>query len=161
MSEFSLIGGVGIMGFISPKNTDDEYAVIDPIYGVDGLRNVNSISELNSITLDRRRAGMIVGVDDGTYFYKLKSSPWEFDLTDWVEIDFTKRISIDKEIPEGYVDGTNTIFILNFTPIENSEHVYLNGLLQDYDDYQISGNTITFLDSPFQGSKIKCSYKII
>jgi hypothetical protein len=160
MSEFSLIGGVGIMGFISPKDTNDSYAVTDAIYGIDGLRNVESISELISITLERRRAGMIVGIDGGNYFYKLKSSPWEFDITDWVEIDFTKIISIDKEIPEGNIDGDNVIFKLNFVPIENSEHIYLNVLLQDNDDYQISGNTINFLTPPFNGSKIKCSYKI-
>ena len=36
MSDFSLVGGIGIMGFLSPMNTNDTYAVIDPLYGVDG-----------------------------------------------------------------------------------------------------------------------------
>ena len=157
MSDFSLVGGIGVMGFISPKNIDDTYAVIDPLYGVDGLRNISSISELDSITYERRRPGMIVGVQDGLHYFKLKPSPWLFDISDWVEVNFTKQI--DKEVPFGLVNGSNTIFILNFTPIENSEHVYLNGLLQDYDDYQISGNTLNFISPPFNGSKIKCSYR--
>jgi len=159
MGEFELIGGVGIMGFISPMDTEDTYAVIDPIYGIDGLRNVDTIEDLNQISFERRRSGMIVGVEDGSHYYKLRPSPWEFDITDWVEIDFGKQISIDKEIPFGEVDNINTVFTLNFTPIDNSEHLYLNGLLQDYDDYQISGSTITFFEPPFNGSKIKCSYR--
>ena len=161
MSDFSIVGGIGVMGFISPKNTNDTYAVIDPLYGIDGLRNVSSLDDLNSITIERRRPGMIVGVDDGSIYYKLKPSPWFFDISDWVEIDFTKQINIDKEIPQGTVDGINKIFITNYTPIPNSEHVFLNGLLQDNDDYLISGNTISFVEAPYPNSKIKCSYRIV
>ena len=51
MSNFELIGGIGIMGFISPMNTEDTYAVIDPIYGVDGLRNVSAVEDLNLISV--------------------------------------------------------------------------------------------------------------
>jgi len=47
MSEFSLVGGIGIMGFISPMDTEDTYAVIDPTYGIDGLRNVDSLEDLD------------------------------------------------------------------------------------------------------------------
>lgn len=159
MSDFSLVGGIGVMGFISPKNINDTYAVIDPLYGIDGFRNVSSLSELDSITYERRRSGMIVGVNDGESYYKLKSSPWLFDITDWVEIDLNKRIYIDKETPQGVIDGTNSVFTINHIPIINSEHVFLNGLLQDEDDYLISGNTITFIEPPYPRSKIKCSYR--
>jgi hypothetical protein len=161
MSDFSLVGGIGVMGFISPKNINDTYAVIDPLYGIDGLRNVSSLDELNSITHERRRAGMIVGVNDGEVYYKLKSTPWVFDITDWVEIDFTKQISVDKETPQGIIDGVNTNFTVNYLPITNSEHVFLNGLLQDNDDYFMSGNTISFLEPPYPNSKIKCSYRTV
>ena len=47
MSSFDLIGGVGIMGVLSPMDTEDNYPVIDPLYGIDGLRNVDSVEELN------------------------------------------------------------------------------------------------------------------
>jgi hypothetical protein len=161
MSDFSLVGGIGVMGFISPKNINDTYAVIDPLYGIDGLRNVSSLDDLNSITYERRRAGMIVGVGDGEVYYKLKSTPWVFDITDWIEIDFTKQIYIDKETPTGFINSINKTFTLNFLPITNSEHIYLNGLLQDYDDYEISGSTISFFEPPFTNSKIKCSYRTI
>ena len=163
MSNFELIGGIGIMGFISPMDTEDTYAVIDPIYGIDGLRNVDTIEELNSISFERRRPGMIVGVNGGNTYYKLKNlNDWEFDISDWSELDLTKINYIDKEKPTGEIDGINANFSLGYTPIPGSEHVYLNGLLQDEDDdYQITYNTIEFFQAPMIGMKIKCSYRTI
>jgi hypothetical protein len=73
MSSFELIGGIGVMGFLSPMDTEDTYAVVDPLYGIDGLRNVNTINELNEIPEERRRAGMIVGINGGETYYKLKN----------------------------------------------------------------------------------------
>ena len=49
MADFSSVGGVGIMGFISPMDTRDTYAVIDPLYGIDGIRNVGSVEDLSRI----------------------------------------------------------------------------------------------------------------
>lgn len=161
MSKFELVGGIGIMGFISPMDTEDTYAVIDPLYGVDGLRNVGTIDELNSISFERRRPGMIVGVGGGETYYKLKNlNDWLFDISDWLEIDLTKITYVDKEIPSGIIDGVNNSFVLNYTPIPNSEHVYLNGLLQDeIDDYTIEYNVIKFTYPPLNGMKIRCSYR--
>lgn len=161
MSNFELIGGIGIMGFISPMNTEDTYAVIDPIYGVDGLRNVSAVEDLNLISVERRRPGMIVGVNGGEVYYKLKRlDDWSFDINDWLELDLSKITHIDKEKPNGVIDGVNNSFILNNNPIPGSEHIYLNGLLQDdEDDYQIEYNTIIFNEPPSIGMKIKCSYR--
>ena len=69
--------------------------------------------------------------------------------------------TINKEIPTGLINSVNKIFTLTYEPLKNSEHIYLNGLLQDGDantDYTIVGNKITFLDAPFTGSKIRCTY---
>ena len=131
MSRFELLGGVGIMGFLSPMDTQDTYAVLDPIYGIDGLRNVETIDDLNNISVERRRPGMIVGVNGGESYYKLKNTIWTGHLTDWTEIDLTKVVYIDKETPKGIMDGNNVNFTLSFNPIPGSEHIYLNGLLQD------------------------------
>jgi hypothetical protein len=161
MSNSELIGGIGIMGFISPMDTEDTYAVIDPVYGIDGLRNVDTVDELNSISFERRRPGMIVGVGGGEKYYKLKNlNDWLFDISDWLEIDLTKITYVDKETPTGNVDGVNSNFTLTYTPIPNSEHVYLNGLLQDeIDDYTIEYNVIKFTYPPLNGMKIRCSYR--
>jgi len=161
MSNFELIGGIGIMGFISPMNTEDTYAVIDPIYGVDGLRNVSAVEDLNLISFERRRPGMIVGVNGGDNYYKLKRlNEWSFDINDWLELDLSKIIHIDKEKPNGIIDGINNNFTLNNIPVPGSEHIYLNGLLQDdEDDYKIEYNNILFNEPPSIGMKIKCSYR--
>lgn len=160
MSKFELYGGVGIMGFISPMDTKDTYAVIDPMYGIDGLRNVESITDLNNIPLARRRSGMVVGVNGGEQYFKLKKISWTYNISDWIQIDLTKINYIDKEIPEGLINDDNKIFVLSSEPILNSEHVYLNGLLQDNgDDYIIVDNNIIFNESPMYNSKIRCSYR--
>jgi hypothetical protein len=86
MADFNDLGGVSILGFISPFNTGDTYPVIDPLYGIDGLRNVDNLSDLNPIPNARRRSGMIVGVSGGTNYYKLNKSPWSGNLSDWAEI---------------------------------------------------------------------------
>jgi len=83
MSSFSLSGGVEVFGFISPSDTTDTYPVIDPLYGIDGLRNVDLLNDLNNIPTLRRRAGMVVGVSGGTTYYKLNSPPWTNTLSDW------------------------------------------------------------------------------
>ena len=83
MGSFSLSGGVEVFGFISPSDTTDTYPVIDPLYGIDGLRNVDLLNDLNNIPTLRRRAGMVVGISGGTTYYKLNSPPWTNTLSDW------------------------------------------------------------------------------
>lgn len=162
MGDFNLIGGVGLLGYLSPMDTRDSYAVVDPVYGIDGLRNVGTVGELNLITAERRRAGMIVGVNGGETYYKLKNiSNWLFDISDWDELTFKQDYS-DKEVPTGEIDGANTIFYLSNTPENNSEHIYLNGLLQDIggdEDYILEDNKIVFNEAPMVNTKIRCSYR--
>ena len=83
MGDFSFSGGVEVTGFISPTDTTDTYPVIDTLYGIDGLRNVNNLTQLNAIPNERRRSGMLVGVSGGTQYYKLNSSPWSGTTDDW------------------------------------------------------------------------------
>jgi hypothetical protein len=161
MSEFELVGGIGIMGFLSPMDTEDTYAVIDPLYGIDGLRNVDSVEDLNNISFERRRAGMIVGVSGGFSYYCLKDIIWSGQLSDWYELQLN-ILNIDRETPSGLIDGINKEFLLSHTPIMGSDHIYLNGLLQDSgidEDYTINDNMITFNEAPYPGMKIKCSYR--
>jgi hypothetical protein len=173
MTDFSRVGGVGIMGFISPMDTMDTYAVIDPIYGIDGLRNIDTLNELNDIPFERRRAGMIAGVEGGSRYFKLRDILWTFQLTDWEEIFFSTTSGttpgtdvqpygsfIDREKIQGLVDGINKNFSIQYLPSLNSEHLFLNGLLQDKnDDYVISGKNITFIVTPPKNSKLRCSYR--
>jgi len=161
MGDFSLMGGVGIMGVLTPMDTRDDYAVTDPVYGVDGLRNVASVNDLHTVSLTRRRPGMIVGVNGGEYYYRLKDVEWSYDMSDWEELTLRVQYS-DRETPSGVVDGINKVFTLSKIPELYSEHLYLNGLLQDSgetEDYTITENIITFINPPLEGSKIRCTYR--
>jgi len=76
-------------------------------------------------------------------------------------ISYISETFINKEVPFGDTDGSNQTFYLLFDPVVGSEHLYMNGLLQDSEegmDYTIFGNTITFNEAPPIGSKLKCSY---
>ena len=69
---------------------------------------------------------------------------------------------VDKEIPSGSINGSNTTFTLANTPVSGSEHLYLNGILQESgsgNDYTISGVTITMATAPLSGEKLRVSYR--
>ncbi len=71
------------------------------------------------------------------------------------------KIFVDKEIPSGSIDGANAIFELEHLPVLGSEHLYLNGVLQESgigNDYTISDSTITFFEAPQTGLKVRCTY---
>lgn len=79
------MNNIPVSGLISPIYSTDNYPVIDPLYGIDGLRNVYSTSDRNNIPFEKRRDGMIVGVvstasGDVTY-YKLKPQTNSFQWT--------------------------------------------------------------------------------
>lgn len=68
---------------------------------------------------------------------------------------------IENITPIGDIDGVNRFFTLPQFPVPDSEHVILNGLLQDEGfDYVISGNTVEFLVAPSFGEIIQVSYLI-
>ena len=68
---------------------------------------------------------------------------------------------VTREAPTGSVNGTNTSFLLAYTPVSGSEQVFLNGILQEPgsgNDYTISGATITYLSAPISGDRIRVTY---
>ena len=71
----SIPGSIPVTGIIAPTSTTDIYAVTDAIYGLDGLRNVDTYADRDNIPVARRREGMIVGViEDSTYWRLLAST---------------------------------------------------------------------------------------
>ena len=114
MADYGPLGGVKIAGFISPGDTTDTYAVIDTQLGIDGLRNYSGttteVLSGTTVPLPRRRAGMIVGVEGGDRYFKLKDKdPWDFDLTDWEELDFSGGGSGSAVTGGTYSAGTLTL----------------------------------------------------
>ena len=76
------------------------------------------------------------------------------------EIQPHTRVFSDKEIPEGIKNGINQRFRLMNPPEFNSEHLFLNGVLQDGDgcDYVIHGNILTLKMAPSGSDKLLCTY---
>lgn len=70
-----------------------------------------------------------------------------------------KRFWVD-ETPSGSVNGSNTLFVVAQTPLENdSVDVYLDGLKKTPGvDYTISGSNITFTTAPVLGQIVRVSY---
>ena len=70
---------------------------------------------------------------------------------------------IVRETPTGTVNGSNATFTLANTPLSGTEHVFVNGVLQNPgtgNDYTISAATITFLTGaiPQTGDVVRVSY---
>jgi hypothetical protein len=77
-------------------------------------------------------------------------------------VPVNKASFIDKEVVSGKIDGVNREFDLMYLPIEGSEHLYVNGLLQSRgvgNDYIIVMKTIVFDEAPLPGMQILCSYR--
>jgi len=83
--------GIKLTGLVTTYNPNDTYPVIDPLLGIDGLRCVASVPDMYNIPLERRRGGMVVGVQNlitnDTTYYKLKPGvTWSVgttSVTDW------------------------------------------------------------------------------
>ncbi len=147
---FSLSGGVEVFGFISPSDPIDTYPVIDPLYGIDGFRNVDTLTDLNNIPTPRRRAGMVVGISGGTQYYKLNPGPWVGTISDWSIFNsgggsFTGGTVTGNTIFTSGVTATtlnvNGVFITGNTYTTGG--TYSNGIITfDYNtggDYQVTG----------------------
>ena len=150
MADFSNIGGVGIMGFISPMDTRDTYAVIDPLYGIDGIRNVGTEADLSLIPYDRRRSGMIVGIEGGNRYFKLKDITWSFNINDWQEIflyTIPQSAITTNEITGGSVDySVQTLTLLT----SNGSEIIITGVTDTYvigGNYNSSGSTLELVDN--------------
>lgn len=128
---------------------------------------LNHSFQLNNLPVEKRKSGMMVYILENNSFYILKDVDWNFTFSDWQPLSIDNKDEksfLDKEVPTGISDGVNREFILSQIPLENSEHVYLNGALQDpgiENDYTIFGNVITFKNPPYLGSKVRCTYRLV
>lgn len=66
-----------------------------------------------------------------------------------------------RENPTGLLNNLNTVFTLAFTPVNGTEEVFFNGMLQNpgaENDYVLSGQSITFNFTPISTDCIRVSY---
>jgi hypothetical protein len=108
--------------------------------------------------------GELISAETMEYKLKWNGFGWDKAVQEaTIDESFVKRISQDivKEIPKGDTDGENFIFQLTNAPIQFSEHMYLNGLLQkrgEDNDYIIIEDMVYFIEPPYENSLIVCSY---
>lgn len=137
----SIPGSVTVTGFIAPTDTTDTYPVIDPIYGIDGLRSVADSAERNAISNDRRRYGMIVFTRSDGKYWKLENSPWSGTNTDWVE--FTLTSSNTAVYRSSFTNASLTTGVLSVIHALGQKYVQVT--IYDNNDKQIIPDEILLL----------------
>ena len=144
-------GTVTVTGVIAPTVTGDTYPVTDAIYGLDGLRNVTSIALRNQIPNQRRRAGMVVGVDstgttDTTTYWMLLPEPWTGTDSDWAPFPCGINTGLGTYyVDKKYVgDGAAVVSGLTYSSITSTNQSYLN----QYNSAKV-GNAIYSFPCPF------------
>lgn len=142
-----------------------------PSGSIDGVNTIYTLSHVPTQGSDHLYLNGLLIEENSNTDYTISGSTIKFNEPllsgsklhcTYYYIDLTPlRVFKDKETPLGLIDGTNKVFTLKYTPVENSEHIYLNGVLQDNgetNDYIISGSTITFKEAPLYGMKLRCTY---
>jgi hypothetical protein len=83
---------IPVSGLISPIYPTDTYPIIDPRFGIDGLRSLDTLSDMYNLPLEKRRSGMVIAipvtVSNTVDYYKLKPEgnglTWSLgDTTNW------------------------------------------------------------------------------
>lgn len=169
-SQSNMLETVVDLALSSTKSTNIQVYKEVPIGSIDGT---NAIFELRNEPVMGSEHLYLNGllVEDGIYSdYTISGSTITFcepllegmklHCTYYYATQTTVRLFADKEQPYGAVDGTNTIFALAHEPVLGSEHVYLNGILQESngEDYSMETNTIYFIVAPESGSRLRCTY---
>lgn len=107
-------GSIAITGFIAPTDINDTYPVTDSLFGIDGLRNVGTTASMFAIPNDRRRQGMVVGVNNINSYFKLRAAPWNGTIADWDDF----------------------ITIPNSGNVTRTQHLIINGTVSIPTNYQ-------------------------
>lgn len=145
-------GGIPVTGFIAPTDTTDVYPVIDPIYGIDGLRNVSTYSDRDNISLLRRREGMLVGVSSDSTYWKLLASTgsntWNVgSASNWA------LFSAGGGIYEQYYIPTNDIVIIpSYSQYWIWGDLTVAGTLVNYGDVVIANGGLVISGGTFSNS---------
>jgi len=108
-------GGVRLTGFISPNDSTDAFPVFKPIYGLGGLRTVDTLVDRDAITSQRREEGMLVYVKEDGQYYQILSG---LTNSDWVNLNLSTPVSTTISVTTTGVNnytGTATPSITAYT----------------------------------------------
>jgi hypothetical protein len=140
---------------------DGEINDINYIYTLQGIPLSNSEQVyLNGVLQKRGTVGDYTVVEKRLYFVEPPMVGSTITCTYSTSSNTERR----GEIPVGDIDGENEVFILHQNPANGTEHVFLNGILQQpglTGDYTLEGNTLIFNEAPAAGSVVICDYNFV
>ena len=169
---------IPVSGLLSPISSTDNYPIIDPVFGIDGLRNVSSTQSMYNIPLEKRRAGMVVGapINNTTNYYKLKPEgngvTWSVgDVTNWDSFLVSPSASIPVkyevinetiDIPSGYMYLVYGNLNIGATGVVNNNGrvVIINGNLATSSNGQFN-NSGTYITASFYVQKVVKTFSAI
>jgi len=167
---------IPVSGLLSPISSTDNYPIIDPAFGIDGLRNVSSTQSMYDIPLGKRRQGMVVGVpiNNTTGYFKLKPEgngvTWSVgDVTNWDSFLVSPSASIPIkyevinetiDIPSGYMYLIHGNLNIGATGVinNNGRVVIINGDLFTSSNGQFNG---TYTTASFYVQKVVKTFSAI
>lgn len=147
----SIPGSIPVTGFIAPTDTTDKYPVTDAIYGIDGLRNVSDYTERDNISLERRRAGMVVGTLNDNKYWRLKNQSWTLgDPSDWeLFLSIGPSGSVVGTGLKYYIEPTDDILIPAYTQYWVYGGLTVSGQLTNYGQVVIANGTMSIVGGTF------------
>ena len=153
---YTTVGGLSKL--LLHEDFIDSYAGLGFRYNKTGTAYFTKIS-IDNITTDRQN---YMPNADGTFTVSVNGILADDNGNISVPVIAASN-TITRETPSGTINGINDTFTLAYTPVPGTEHVYVNGVLQDEgagNDYTISTNTITFLSGaiPQTTDKLRVSY---
>lgn len=96
-------------------------------------------------------------VTDSTIIFD--TPPYEGDIVQVFYEVYVPDQVVSGEVPTGSIDGANKDFTLVDTPDPASVNVYLNGVLQNHNEYSVAGDVITMTEAPYVGDYLIIDYK--
>jgi hypothetical protein len=153
---------IPVSGLISPIFSTDDYPVIDPRFGIDGLRCLDSTTEMYNLPLEKRRGGMVVGIpntsNNTVAYYKLKPEgnglTWEVGATgNWdgffTSVTNSVAVPIKNNISnETITNPTNYQYLIWGTMSIGQSGSFVN----DGDAYFVNGGISLTSDGTYSGT---------
>lgn len=170
LADLRLSAGAGLtLNYAAGNIRNDNSVVVVSASSIVLTDDATNFVEINSTgTVSSNTSGFTSGrIPLGTVVTSSGAITTVNDRRAWLDIEqgggsLTNSNFVDKEVPSGTINGSNVTFTLAFTPLAGSEHVYLNGVLQNpggANDYTISGTTITYNNAPQTGDVLLVSYR--
>lgn len=129
-------GSIPITGLLATTDSTDSYAIIDPQYGIDGLRNVANHTERNNIPLLRRREGMLVGTLDDGFYWRLTASTgsntWSLgSASNWSLWDNTATVAQPTQ-NKYYIEPSETVVVATYSQYWIYGNLIVDGVIENY-----------------------------